>query len=193
MTFELAPFALPEGYAEAILPLADLKGHLRVTGSREDDLIGAFRDAAVDAVEQFTGLILGPREGEHAMVWQAESLPARVRLGVRPISALLSFAWLDATGTEQVGDVAELRVGPGSEVMPKPGASWPKGIAGGVTITFSAGLPAGKVPPSLVQAARMFAAHLYLNREAVVATGALGGEVPLGFQALCSPYRMPVL
>lgn len=193
MMFELAPFGLPDGYAESILSLADVKQHLRVDGDDEDDLIGAFRDAAVDAVEKYTGLILGPRTGAHALVWRAERLCPPVRLGVRPVTSLVAFRYLDRAGDQQPGDVATLRIGTGSEVVLKGGASWPSDLAAGVEIEFEAGLPAGKVPASLVQAARMFTAHLYLNREAVAATGNVGGELPLGFRSLCSAYRQVVI
>lgn len=193
MMFELAPFGLPDGYGESILSLDDAKAHLRVDGDDEDDLVAAFRDAAVDAVERYTGLILAPRTGENAMVWRAERLPSRLRLGVRPVSAIRGLAYVDSEGAEQTGDPAILRMGSGDEVLLRAGHSWPPDMAGGIAIKFEAGLPAGKVPASLLQAVRMFTAHLYLNREAVAATGAVGGEIPLGFRALCSPYRQVVL
>lgn len=191
--FELAPFGLPDGYGESILSLEAAKSHLRVDGDGEDDLIAAFRDAAVDVVEKYTGLILAPRVGGNALVWRAERLCAPVRLGVRPVTAITGFAYLDSEGGEHDGDPSTLRIVPGGEVLLKGGTSWPSDLDHGIAITFEAGLSAGQVPPSLVQAIRMFTAHLYLNREAVAATGTIGGEIPLGFRALCSAYRPPVI
>lgn len=189
--YELAPFALPAGYGEAILSLADVKAHLSIeaTETEFDDLVAAFRDAAVQMVEHYTGLILAPRVG---MVWTAEAMPPRLRIGVRPVTAITAFSYLDGDGAEQAVNVEALRIGLRSEVLLKAGQSWPSGLGSGLAITFNAGLADGEAPPVLLQAARMFAAHLFANRETVVASGSIGGEVPFGFRQLCSPYR-PVL
>lgn len=193
MTYELAPFGLPAGYGESILPLAEAKAHLRVEHDDEDVLIAAFRDAAVDAVEKYTGVILAPRTGDDALVWRAESLPPRVRLGVRPVTGVTAFAYIDSDGDAQTGDVATLRLGPGGEVLLKAGESWPSDINAGVQITFEGGLTAAqRAGTTLVQAVRFMTAHLYMNREHVI-TGTISGELPDGFRAMCAPYRAVLL
>lgn len=190
--FELAPFGLPAGYGNSILPLADAKAHLAIAAEETefDDLIEAFRDAAVQMVEQYCGVILAPRTGADALVWRAEALPSRVRLGLRPVTAVTAIGYLDGNGVEQALSPASVRLGLGGEVLPVVGASWPTG--NGFSITFEGGFTDAERPPALAQAVRMFMAHLFLHREAVVATGSAGGEVPFGFRALCSPFR-PVL
>lgn len=191
MIFTLDIAAMPAGYGEALLPLAAAKAHLRVLHDDEDDLIDALRDAAVTMVEQFTGLVLAPRTGADAMVWRAEALPvttAPIRLGVRPIRSIVSMSYLDSAGDEQAVDVADLRIVDGDSIMPKPGARWPVGVAGGVTVTFAVGLDGGKVPASLIHAAKMFVATLYDQRELAVSDG-LEGEITAGFAMMCRPYR----
>lgn len=188
--YALDPFSLPAGYGEAILPLADVKRHVAVEdGETEfDEELAAYRDAAVLMVENYTGLVLGPRTG---MVWRAERLPSRLRLGVRPVTALTEFTFLDGEGEEQEVDVDTLRIGAGGEVLLKAGQSWPSGMGEGLQITFNAGLPANGAPQDLVNEARRFAAFLFENRESVI-TGTISAEIPLGFRHVCAAYR-PVI
>lgn len=189
MQFELAPLALPDGYAENILPRADLKAHLSFTPdeSEFDGLIAAYRDAAIDMVERYCGVRLGPIAG---VVWRGEQLLSPLSLGVWPVTGITSIEWLDASGDVVIGTPGDWRIVGRDTIAPKPGLRLPTGVGGGVKITFDAGFD--QPPPALVQAARMFAAHLFLNREAVI-TGTISGEIPLGFRQLCGAYRMPVI
>ena len=191
MIYELAPFAKPDGYGEGIVSVADAKAHLSIDAGVDefDLLIAALRDAAVDMVERYCGVRLAPCEG---LVWQAERIPARLSLGVRPVTQVTDFAYLDSSGVSQSFDVANLRLATGAELRPVPGEAWPGDVAAGVTITFDAGFDDETRPAALVHAVKMFLAHLFLNREAVV-TGTIATDIPLGFQALCAPFRPVVL
>lgn len=189
MIFTLDIAALPDGYGDAVLPIEEAKAHLHVLEDDEDDLIAALRDAAVEMVEQYCGVILNPRVGEDAMVWRAECLPAGtapVSLGRGPVTKIVSATYLDAGGETQSIDVAALRIVDQRSIVPVPGARWPVAPAGGVVVTFEAGLAAA--PAALVAAARMFLATLFLHRETVATQGAVA-EVPQGFAMLCRPYR----
>lgn len=193
--FSLDPAAMPAGYGDAILPLAIAKAHLRVDGTDEDVLVGVLRDAAVDLVERYCGMPLGPRTG---FVWQGGPgcLVANrpVHLGMHPVTGITDFRAVDATGVEVIATIADFRIGPHDRLEPKPGKSWPD-ATGGATITFDAGFAGGAVAtkaPGLVQAVRLFLGHLYENREAVSAQGA-EGEIPLGVQWACARYRIPVI
>lgn len=191
MEFELAPFALPADYGDGIVPLADVKAWVAIEDAEPefDELLGVMRDAGVDMVERYCGVYLAEREG---VVWTADCLPARLRLGVRPVTEITEVVYLDSDGEDQEIDVGTLRLGPHGEVLPKPGQSWPSGIAAGLQVTFTAGYAAGEAPPALIAAVKMFAAHLFENREAVV-SGTISSEIPLGFKAQCAAYRMPVI
>lgn len=189
MIFTLDIAALPEGYGDAVLPLSAAKAHLHVLEDDDDDLIEALRDAAVEMVEKYTGVILNPRAGDDALVWRAECLPperASVALGVGPVIDVVSAAWLDSAGGEQEIDVATLRIVDQRSIAPRPGSAWPVGVAGGVVIRFEAGMAVAPAP--LVTAAKMFLATLYMHRETIVTAG-LVAEVPHGFAMLCRPYR----
>lgn len=189
MIFELAITPAPAGYGEALLPLAAAKAHLEVLADDDDDLIEALRDAAIDMIEQLTGLILGPRTG---LIWRAQGFGARVRLGRRPVTAITAISYKDTGGDSFSIDPATARIGQHGEILPAIGACWPADVGGDVQITFNAGLAAGAAPTGLIHAAKMFLAHLYTNREAVV-TGTITDEIPLGVQAVCALHRLPLI
>ena len=184
--FELGHVPMPEGYGDRILPLEDCKAHLRVMNDSEDALIAVLRDAAIEYVERYCGVKLGPVTG---MTWRAEAFPSTgISLAVRPVKAVTSIAWQDGSAEAVVGDVADFRVSESGELLPVVGGSWPPGVGGEIVVTFDAGYAEGAAPPSLLHAVRLMLGHLWLNREAVVA-GPVSGEVPLGVSALCSPFR----
>lgn len=186
--FELAPFDLPEDYGQGIVPLADIKAWCSIDEAEDefDGLLGFMRDAAVDMVERYCGVYLALREG---VVWTGEVIPAKFRLPYRPAIEITGFAYFDYNGASATFDVAGLRLTAGSELRTLAGAAWPSGE--GYEVTFSAGYTDANRPPALVTAVKMFAAHLFANREAVI-TGTISGEIPLGFQTLCRQFR-PVL
>lgn len=190
MRYTLDIAALPAGYGEALLPLDAAKQHIRVLHDDEDDLIEALRDAAVTMVEQYTGLVLGPRTGADALVWRAECLPALgpVSLGCRPVRSVVSVGYLDSAGDEQSADAETFRVVGQGSISPKVGASWPSGVSGGVVVTFAAGLDEGSIPAPLITAIKMFLATLYDNREGAVLEG-VTGQISAGFASVCQPYR----
>lgn len=185
MRFALSPVASVEG--EQVLSLDAAKAHLRVLHDDEDDLISALRDAAIDAVQQYTGKSLT----EVAHVWRGR-FASRMTLGIGPLIAVQSIVYLDADGVSQTGLVATdtVRLGLGSEIEVKTGVTLPYSADGDgvVTVNFTAGYSNVTRPPALVQAVRLMLGNLYLNREAVV-TGVAASELPLGFMMLCSPYR----
>lgn len=189
MRFELAPFNLSASYAEGIVSLDDVKAHLGVLHSDQDVLIGFYRDAAVDMVEQYCAVRLAPCAG---LEWRGEYLPREIELGVHPVTGVTEVKWLDSEGSNVDGDATAWRVLRRDRITLKPGATAPASVAAGATITFDAGYTDANRPAALVQAVKLFTGHLFNNREAVV-MGTAAGEIPLGFRQLCSAYRMPVI
>lgn len=189
MIFELLHAPFPEGYGDELLPLAECKAHLRVTSEDEDDLISILRDAAIEFVEQYCSIRLGVVAG---LVWRAERLPshstAKLLLGISPVASIQSVEWSDLAGAPVFGDPEDYRITSHGEVLPVVSGSWPVGVGGGVTITFTAGYEPGQAPRSLLMAAKMFLGHLWSHREAVIDSGT-AGEVPFGVNQLCSPFR----
>lgn len=188
MLFQIAPSAVPEGYGEALLPLAACKAWLRILDDEFDPLIDALRDAAIDAVEQYTGCYLAPRTGLVAtFAGLDDAAPMRLGRGPEASISVQSVAYVDSTGAATAMDGSTWRWTVGG-LLPAIGTSWPIG-ASQVAVTFSAGFPAGTCPAGLITAAKMFVAHLFANPEAVVTQGA-AGELPLGFRMLCDQHRL---
>ena len=188
MIFELLHAPFPDGYGEALLPLETCKEHLRVDGDEEDFLIEALRDAAIDFVERYCSLKLATTPD---LEWYAGAFPREtdmLMLSMAPVTEITSIAWSSRSGAVVSGDPAGFRITPRGDVLPAVGSRWPRDVAGDIRIVFTAGYPAGKAPPSLLAAVRIFLGHLYTHREAVTDRGA-EAEVPFGVRQLCSPFR----
>lgn len=191
MLFTITPAALPDGYGEAIVTVAQVKAWLRVVADDEEALIEMLRDMSIDLVEKAGNLWLGPRTGETATF---AGFGPCMRIGVGPVAALSVTAidYVDGAGDAASIDADGWAVDAGGALVPLPSsARWPIG-AGAVTVTFDAGYPADAVPSALKGAVMMFAANLYANRETLLADG-YAGDVPAGIMAAIRPYRMPVL
>lgn len=172
---------------EDILPLADAKSHLRVQSDDFDGDIAYFRDAALDAVSQFTGKSLYPR----AFEWRGAFADV-VELGTELVTGITAIAYLDSAGAAQAMDPALVRLGVHGRIHPMPGQSWPGDVAAGegvVTITFTAGYAPGDVPSALIAAAKLMIGTLFMQRETIVMS-AIEAEFPGGFESLCRPYRL---
>lgn len=192
MIFHLTPSARPDGYGESLLPLAACRAHLRIEADddEEDELIGALRDAAVNAVEQYANLRMAPVAG---MVATFAGFATRMRPGIGPAATMsvTGIGYSDSSGADQMLAPGDWRVEPGGSIMAAGGGRWPVG-GYDVAITFDVGFPAGACPAGLIAAAKLMLGHLYANREAVV-VGGTSGELPLGFMMLCDQHRIPVL
>jgi len=193
MLFTLTPSAPADEYGEALLSVPALKTWLRVDTSDEDDLIAVLRDIGINAVEQYANVRLGPCTG---LVATFATFGDRMRPGIGPAATLsvTGVAYVDSAGAAQTIDDGAWRVDQAGGLCPAIGTTWPAG-ASDVAVTFNAGFPDGACPAGLITAAKMFAAHLYSNREAVMTstTSVSATELPLGFTMLCDQHRMPVL
>lgn len=188
MMIELLHSPYPDGYGEDLLPLDQCKAHLAVMADDQDDLISVLRDAAIEVVEQYCSVRLLETEG---LVLRADAFPIRTGaliLGARPVKEITAVKWTARGGAEVDGGVASFRLATHGDLLPAFGSSWPSDVAGGLEITFTAGYPAGAAPRALLHAVKMFMAHLWAHREAVIDSGS-AGEVPFGVTMLCGPYR----
>lgn len=167
--------------AGAIVPLADIKAHLRVTDDHEDDDIIATVAAAVQAVETGVQQLLSVRTA----VLRLPDLPsgqAPVELPGGPVAAVTSVI---VDGQAVSGAVA---LGHSPAVL-IPAADWPvtTGVNYPVVITYTVGH--ATVPPDLLAAVKMLAAHWHEHKEAVV-VGAAATPLPMGVQHLIGQRRV---
>ncbi|AHE55531.1 head-tail connector protein [Sphingomonas sanxanigenens] len=172
------------------ITLAEAKAHCRVLDDSEDSLFPGWIAAAREVVENFTGHILAPRE-----VTQTFDDFGRVELRAWPIAADAVFvvSYTDPAGVDHVvGDARLISGVRPARLRPAFGAAWPMPLysPGAVSVTVTAGYATpADVPQSLKQAMLLLIGHYFANRDAVI-TGTISGELPLGVEALCRPYRM---
>lgn len=180
--------------AEAALPLAPLREHLRLGSGFDDDglqdgLLRGFLRAALAAVEARTGKAL--LERSFALTVPAWRRPDRQPLPVAPVSAVTAVEVAPPAGAPIAVPAAAWRLQPdwASPALVATGAQLPTIPASGqAKVTFVAGFGPGwdRVPADLGQAVLMLAAHYYDNRHDT----ALGpGCMPFGVTALIERHR----
>lgn len=176
-----------------MIDLPTAKAHLRVDGSGEDALIGAYLAAAISAVEGATGKLLAPRVVSQVIGFPERDRPVRLWKGPVAAEPAPVIAYDDPDGSAQVLGDYRLVEGSVAQLLPAYGQSWPASAlgAGAVRITYTAGYAEGGVPPALDQAVLLLTAHYYANREAVNSgASAAAVELPLGVEMLVRPYRV---
>lgn len=196
----------------------EAKAHLRVSGTEEDDLIGALVEAARTRVEEDIQRALITQTWELTRDWfdvpsviastsTTAPTPTVIVLPYSPVTALKRVSYFDSTGAEQllhdeIGSptlTSNLLLDSHSipaRVAPVAGASWPATEAriNAVTIRYEAGYGANgdAVPAPIRQAILMLLGHWYENREAIN-IGNISTELPLAAQWMLAPYRLQVM
>ncbi len=180
--------------ADAALPLAPLREHLRLGSGFEDDalqdgLLRGFLRAAIAAVEARTGKAL--LERSFALAVPAWRWPDRQPLPVAPVSAVTAVQVEAATGETTTIPATAWRLQPdwASPALVAASTQLPVIPAGGqAKVTFVAGFGPiwDRLPADLGQAVLMLAAHYYDFRHDT----ALGpGCMPFGVTALIERHR----
>lgn len=149
----------------SVLPvvLADMKEHLRVTHSAEDDLIGAYMAAASESIENETGLSLG------SQVWeQSFQNPTRdLWLLKTPVQSLTSIKYYDGDNVEQTADLSDFDLFNMGDWFVVRSDEWPATYdrPDAITIRFSCGYAsADDMPKTIGQAMKFIVGHWYENR-----------------------------
>jgi len=163
---------------EAVLPLADAKAQCEVEDAYtgHDNLIKAFRDAAVAHVERVTNLILTPGEFE----WEGTAFPRD--LPARPVHSVDTVTYVAGDGMAATYTGTRLS---GNWLLPSFGSAWPSSY-GAVKVRFTAGLLNLEGYADVVLAVRMLTAHAFANREAV--SDRQMHEMPLAAASLLGPH-----
>lgn len=194
----------PEADRALALALEDVKSHVRVDGSAEDDrltsyvrsVVAWYEAAANRALIQgeftavydgFPGSKASPREGP---VWCGRVDRYAIFLPRNPVTAVASIVYVDAAGVSQTLSADDYRVTLDTEpatIVPAIGKSWPStaAVPGAVRVTFTAGhgAAAADVPEQYRQVLRLLVAHFYgVGREPVV-TGTIVNELPFALRS----------
>jgi uncharacterized phiE125 gp8 family phage protein len=189
--------------AVPVVSLADMKAHLRVDFSDDDDLIAAITAAAtepLDGRDGWLGRALIDQTWEAK--WARFPLGCGLALPLPPLLEVLAVEYTDPSGAAQTMDPAAYIVsGIGgaskAQVVLRTGSKWPTTACApdSVSVRFRAGFidygqdpPLGVVPAPIVAAIRLQAASLYEQRE-VNSERALT-PLPNGYETMLAPYRV---
>lgn len=180
------------------LSLADVQGHLRLTGVPYDvDVVTALIEAATAYVERITGRQLITAEYEYAFdEWPRERW---LELPRAPLATVDEITYLDTAGTLQVWPTSEYRVSAPQHdrgrVSLASNRVWPTLdlVFDAVSVAYTAGYgdTAASVPAPLRTAIALLVGHWYEHREAVV-VGTIASDLPMAVSALVTPFRARV-
>lgn len=194
MIYDLGREPFPDGYTDALLPLALCKQHLGIEPGidDDDDLIAVLRDAAIEVIERHCWIYLRPRTGSLLSLDRFPASRSDRIVMPGPNTVITAVTWQDSDGAAVVGSAADYRISPIGELLFGIGKVWPSDVGGAISVTYSAGYANGAAPPALLAAARLFLGHLYLNREAII-TGTIVAEMPFGVEMICAQFRRVVI
>lgn len=178
--------------------LGEVKDHLRVTNSLEDELLTNLITTARQKLDGPRGLL---GRCLITQTWKAtlDGFPRLIDLPFAPVSAVSAITYRDAAGIEQTlaADtymVAGLDDDELGSISPVRGRSWPliSYSPGSVSVTFMAGYGNAPedVPEPIRTAIKMLVGHLYENREAVTVASGSMQETPISWQDLIADYRI---
>ena len=170
------------------LTLAEVKAHLRVDSSTDDNYITQLIKAVTNQVEQLTGRQLLPA----TWVAYADSFDEALQLRPSPVSSVTSIKYNDSDNTEQTLStsdyftdlVAEPAVIVADDDFPD---TYPRPNA--ITITFVAGYAdAASVPAAIKHAMLLLIGHFYDRREELAPNQMV--QMPKASDFLLQPYKI---
>ena len=183
----VAPAATPVSLAEA-------KEHLRVDHTAEDTLIQIYLDAAVSALDGWSGQL------GRALVTQTwrqdfDAFPPSDMLRLPfPDAQSVSVAYTDENGSDQTLATSEYHLVQdytSSAIELAENSTWPNtdDVPDAVRVTTVVGYgDAADVPADLKAAILIHIGHMYENRESV-SMGVSPATTPLAYNFLISKYR----
>lgn len=175
--------------------LADLKAHMRITTTTEDDYLSALIGAARRVCEQRAGLALVTQTWDlYACEWPDDD---DAILPVHPVQSCTYVKYYDSANVLQTlgASVYSLTTfGHSPRLTRAYGQTWPtlydRPDAVVVRVVAGYGASGASVPHPLRQWIMMHAAGLYEMREAVI-DGQVGAHVSPLLDGLLDPYRVP--
>ncbi len=167
-----------------IVPIQDVKDHLRIDGGDDEYYLGTLIDAAGNVIEEMTGRAIRPQTWAMSL----SSAGGQVALPILPVQSVSSIVYYDTDNAQQTAAVSDFYLFADEDkawLEPKPNIVWPTVYSrpDAITITFVAGYSA--VPADLRHAALILIETWYDNRGAHGNTG----ELPFAVSALVNLYK----
>ena len=177
-----------------IVSTADLKEHLRITFSDDDNYIEGLEKAAVHRIEEFCNIYLLETEliqygfdiNDVSILYKSPIAKSNVPV----LSVYQSASWVAQTGVEFITQAKPPRMyinnttigTPDSDVKQKYKVEYKVGIA----------RLASSLPEPLIQCIKIMVADMYENRQSVI-VGKIVSEIPRTAQYLMNPYKIQTL
>lgn len=169
----------------------ELKAHLRITSTAEDDLLDGALATAIDEID-------GPGLLGRAMISAGYTLtrgPAvgDIELDIGPAQTLIEITFEKSDGSTVVADLTSFTlISDGERAFVR--GPWPSDLAArpdAIRIEYVAGFGdnAAAVPPGLRQAVKLLAAHRFEVREEVI-IGTSVAPIPIGVDRILNLHRV---
>lgn len=181
-----------------IVSTDDLKTHLRITFSQDDDYIDLLERAAVGMVEEYTNRFLlqtqlyqfGNKFSDLEILFKSPAMPNAVATPVAlEYKSGGSWTSVSASDYEYVDAIQPARLY-GGENWAAPTVD---NIFQAWRLTYFVGYTAADdIPHALIQAIKITVADMYENRQSVI-VGKIVSEIPKTAQYLMNPYKIQTL
>jgi uncharacterized phiE125 gp8 family phage protein len=172
-----------------ILPLEEVKDHLRADSGDDDALIGIYTGAAIAHLDGPMGW-LGRALAPQTLELRLDGFPC-VEMALRcgPVTGVTSIAFIDQAGVEQTLDPSGYQLR-GDYIGLGYAARWPahRAEAEAVRIRYQAGWPT--LPLPIKAALLLMIEDLYVNRGTSSEKERFEIPMPAGVTALLAPYRV---
>jgi len=181
-----------------IVSTSDLKEHLKITFSDDDNYIDALESAAVGMVEQYTNRFLlqtqlyqyGNKFSDLEILFKSPAMPNAVATPVA-LEYKNGGSWASVTSTdyEYVNAIQPARL--------YAGENWSSPTTDDIfqawRFTYFVGYAsASDIPSALIQAIKITVADMYENRQSVI-VGKIASEIPKTAEYLMNPYKIQIL
>lgn len=183
--------------ANPLLTIEEIRGHLRIAHTEEDDDLTAFAAAAEDFLDGWNGAMRRALVTRDVRVKVCEAdYCGRLFAPLSPVQTLESISYYapedpNLTTLPSTADYRLIKAPDWAYVEPLPGKSWPSLDArpDALQAVFTCGYGvAADVPATIRQAAKLIVGHLYENREQT--TSLRLENLPFGVQALIYPHKL---
>jgi uncharacterized phiE125 gp8 family phage protein len=168
------------------LTLQEVKNHLRIDGSFDDDLLNSCITSARMYFESQCEISIASQE----LLLALDSFDDIIYLPRGPVQSIEDIGYADSENNQQyMDDWIEDLVSNPARITPAFGQSWPATaeVVNAVQVSYTTGYSTPSMVPKLLKSGMLFfAAHLYENRSAVT-DGDLK-EVPMAVQSIIQQY-----
>lgn len=167
-----------------VLSLTDVKNHLRISGTDEDDALRMFISGVRRQTETFLGRTLVTSTWELKL----DAFSDEIELPMSPIQSISSVSYIDTDGVSQT--FANIQFDRSGRLKPSYGNTWPstRDQYDAVTITYITGeTHAGNVQQDIKNAMLLWVGACDLNRENDAFSQVV--EIPNSAKDILSPYR----